>query len=326
MSHAPAALSHPIDLVPPDIIAYRNGNIGIDYVNSFDSGKPGPHVMLQALTHGNELCGAIALDYLMRENLRPRAGRLTLAFANVAAYQRWDPADPDRSRYVDEDYNRVWSDDALRGTRDSVELRRARELAALVDSVDFLLDIHSMREPCSPIMVCGAGGHGGEKSAAFSRRLGMPTHLLIDTGHPAGLRMIERGGFGDPASPRTALLIECGQHWALASVGVAIQTSLRFLHTTGAIDDQFAAARLNPLSDAPQATIRVTHAVVAKSLAFRFAAEFAGLQVVAKAGTPIAFDGDETISAPYDNTVLVMPSMAHLTVGNTMVRLGRFEH
>ena len=65
-----------------------------------------------------------------------------------------------------------------------------------------LLDIHSMTEPCRPLMVCGTQ----DKNAAYARQLGTPADLLIDTGHPAGLRMVERGGFGDPASPRKALL------------------------------------------------------------------------------------------------------------------------
>ena len=69
----------------------------------------------------------------------------------------------------------------------------------------------------------------------------------------------------------------------------------------------------------------MTEAVVAKSLDFRFERDFNGLEVIAKAGDPIARDGDEVIRAPYDDTVLVMPSMAHLKVGTTMVRLGRFE-
>ena len=65
--------------------------------------------MVQALTHGNEFSGAIALDYLFEEKVKPVKGKLTLAFANVAAFERFDFADPDRSRYIDEDYNRVWA-------------------------------------------------------------------------------------------------------------------------------------------------------------------------------------------------------------------------
>ena len=323
MSSTSPSHTYRIELTPPDITSYQAGNTGTPYVTTFDSGKPGPHVMVQALTHGNELCGAIALDYLFREGVRPVAGCLTFAFANIEAFASWDTSDPNRSRYVDEDYNRVWSDDTLKGARNSTELRRARELVKFVDAADFLLDIHSMHDPCAPIMVCGATGEGGEKSAAFARKMQVPQNLLIDTGHPAGLRMIERGPFRDPRAPQTAILIECGQHWERSSVDVAIDTALRFLQTTGVVESSFVKPRLRIQPTAAQTTINVTHAVVAKSLSFRFAGTVTGLQVIAKAGDPIAYDGDEVIVAPYDNTVLVMPSMAHLKVGTTMVRLGR---
>lgn len=74
-----------------------------------------------------------------------------------------------------------------------------------------------------------------------------------------------------------------------------------------------------------QRLVRVTEAVVAKSTDFRFLVPIVGLGVVAKAGTPIARDGDHVWHAPYDDTVLVMPSMGHLRPGNTQVRLGRYE-
>lgn len=312
---------YPIELSPPDISPYRQGNAGVEYVHVLDSGKPGPSVMIQALTHGNEICGAIALDYLFREGVKPARGKLTLAFANVAAFGRFDFNDPDRSRYIDEDYNRVWADDALFGSRDTIELRRARQLQPFVDAADFLLDLHSMHEPCRPIMVCGTS----EKSAAFSRKLGVPGDLLIDTGHPAGLRMMERGGFGDLASPRTAVLIECGQHWEKSSADVAKDTVLRFLKVTGAVEAAWADARITLAPPKEQRLVRVTEAVVAKSMAFKFTWSFKGLEVIPKAGTVVATDGDTVWKTPYDNCVMVMPSVKHLKPGTTLVRLGRYD-
>lgn len=316
----------PIELTPPDIRPYRAGNTGVDYVHVLDSGRSGPNVMVQALTHGNEFCGAIALDWLMRENVRPARGRLTLAFANVEAYGRFDFDDPDASRYIDEDYNRVWADEALFGPRDSAELRRARQLQPFVDAADHVLDLHSMHEPCRPIMVCGTV----DKNADFAREVGVPADLLLDTGHPAGLRMIERGGFGDPASGKRALLIECGQHWEKSAAEVAIDTLVRFLRTTGAVDAAWAQARLRLPAPAEQRLVRVTEAVVARSTGFRFLVPLEGLGVIEKKGTPIAEDTDPASGerivwrAPYDRTVLVMPSLKHLRPGNTQVRLGRF--
>lgn len=322
--------SRAIELRAPDISRWRAGNTGTEYVWSFDSGRRGPHVMVQALTHGNEICGAIALDWLLGQpvELHPVRGRLTLVFANVEAFARWNPQEPDRSRFVDEDLNRVWADEVLLGSRDSAELRRARALLPFVDSADFLLDIHSMHEPCVPIMVCGAGARGGEKGAAYARKLKVPEVLLIDTGHPSGLRLIERGHFGNARDLRTAVLIECGQHWEQMAAQVAKDTMLRFLQFSGAASPEFVAPHLAEIGLKPpkqQHKIRVTEAVVAKSLAFRFERDFKGLEIIAKAGEAIAHDGDEVIRAPYDNTVLVMPSMAQLRVGTTMVRLGRVE-
>ena len=172
---------HPVEIQPPDIAKYKQGNTGVDYVHSFDSGRAGPTVMVQALTHGNEFCGAHALDYFFRNQIKPTTGKVIVAFANVDAYARFDFDDPDASRYIDEDYNRVWADDVLFGVRDSIELRRARKLRPFVDAADFLLDIHSMHEPCRPIMVCGMV----DKHVELARKVGLPADLLLDTGHPA---------------------------------------------------------------------------------------------------------------------------------------------
>ena len=49
-----------LEVLPRDLSAYRQGNIGIDYVHRFESGQAGPHVLINALTHGNEICGMVA--------------------------------------------------------------------------------------------------------------------------------------------------------------------------------------------------------------------------------------------------------------------------
>ena len=66
--------AYPIEVAFPDISRWRAGNSGIDYLHTFDSGQPGKHVMILALTHGNEVSGAIAVDALLAapEEQRPR--------------------------------------------------------------------------------------------------------------------------------------------------------------------------------------------------------------------------------------------------------------
>ena len=210
-----AADSYPVDLQALDVSPYRRGNTGIDHVTTLDSGTPGPHVMLSALVHGNELCGAHALDYLLREGVRPERGKLTLAFMNVAAYARFDPANPVASRYVDEDFNRLWSAGVLDGPRNSVELRRAREVRPLVDTVDLLLDVHSMQHATAPLMLAGPL----DKGRRLAAEVAAPVHVVCDAGHAAGIRLRDYAAFGDPGSHRNALLVECGQHWRAVRPG-----------------------------------------------------------------------------------------------------------
>jgi predicted deacylase len=311
--------SYPIEIAPPDIAPYRAGNTGVEYATTLDSGVAGPHVAITAVVHGNELCGAVTLDWLMRENVRPARGKLTLMFCNVDAFLSFDPANPQASRFVDEDFNRVWAEVTLDGPRKSRELARARTIRPLVSQFDLLLDIHSMQHPTLPLMLSGPL----EKGRRFAREVGVPATIVSDEGHAAGKRMRDYAGFGDPGSAKNALLVECGQHWEKNSVAVAKETALRFLLATGAVARDWIERRLPAQAPEPQRTIEVTHAVTIGTDEFRFAADFRGLETIAKAGDEIARDGGRIVAAPYDNCVLIMPSR-RLGKGQTAVRLGRY--
>jgi len=307
-----------VELVPPDIAPYREGNTGIPYVTTFESGKPGPHVMVNAVTHGNELCGAIAVDFLFKNKVRPTRGKLTLSFLNVAAYHAFDKAKPNASRFIDEDINRVWDVATLEGPRNTVETKRAREFRPAVDRADYLLDIHSMQHATAPLMMVGML----DKSVALAHKVGVPELIVRDEGHAAGRRMRDYGGFGDPRSPKTALLIECGQHWEKSSQDVALATTLSFLTVLDVLDPEFAK-RHNVEKSPRQRVITVTDAVTIETDKFTFAGPYTGLEILGKKGTLIGYDGDKQVLTPYDDCVLIMPTR-RLTRGTTAVRLGRY--
>ena len=310
-----------IELAAPDIDSHRRSSTGVDFVHTFESGRPGPHVMVNAVTHGNEICGALAVDRLLRMGVRPVRGALTLSFANIDAFFRFDPQRPYATRFIDEDFNRVWNAQTLDGPRDSTELRRARAIRPFVEAADFLLDIHSMLEPSPPVMICGPL----DKGIRFAFDVAIPKDIVSDEGHANGTRMRDFEGFGESASPKNALLVECGQHWERAAERVAWQTTWRFLRHVGAVEPDIAAREISGEAPPPQRLVRVTEAVVARTPEFRFAREFSGMEVVARAGDVIAYDGTEAVRAPYDNCVLVMPVPNNVKTGLTAVRLGRIE-
>jgi predicted deacylase len=311
---------YPVEISPPDLAPHRGGNTGIDFTTTYQSDRPGPHVLVTALVHGNELCGAIVLDQMIRAGLRPTRGRLTLAFCNVAAFARFDRANPSSSRFVDEDFNRLWTPEVLDGPRNSTELARARALRPVVDSADFLLDIHSMQHDTAPLLLAGPLAKGRH----LARQVGVPSLVVCDEGHAAGRRMRDYGGFGDPQSDKNALLVECGQHWRPNSVAVATETLLRFLLCLEVVDRDFTARHLpQTVSAARQRVIEVTHAVTIRTDRFKFARDFKGLELIGRAGTEIARDDTEPVRTPYDSCVLIMPTRRILK-GQTAVRLGRY--
>ena len=244
-------------------------------------------------------------------------GRLTLSFANVAAYLRFDPSAPFDSRFVDEDFNRLWEPAVLDGASTSIELTRAREMRPLIDTVDLLLDLHSTSLPNAPMLLCGATSQGLE----LARAIAYPAQVVIDSGHASGRRMRDYGPFGDPRSPKSSLLVECGQHFETSAAAVAIETALRFLRHADIAGPSIRD--LVPDDHPPKQTVtRITEAITIASEDFAFEREFEGFEIIPDAGALIARDGDTEYRTPYDDCVMVMPARDILP-GLTAVRLGR---
>jgi len=311
--------AHDFLLPVPDLSSVRSGNTGVEGVWHFDSREPGRHVLVTSLVHGNELCGAWAVKTALEAGLRPRRGKLTLAFCNLAAFDTFDAARHDASRYLDEDLNRVWSDDKLSSPA-TRERARAAALLPWVRQADWLLDLHSMHEPCAPLLLTGMQ----PRNLALARELKTPRHVIVDAGHKDGVRMRDYGRFGEMADNGTrSLLIECGYHGALESRTVALDQVGRFLATSGIVDQHdVPAGWIGPAPDRQQA-LEVTQPVVARSMDFRFARPWQGLEELERAGTVIGWQDGEPVTTPYDHCTLVMPSLRQLVPGVTVVRLAR---
>lgn len=305
----------PLEVLPRDLSAYRAGNTGIDYVHRFESGQPGPHLLVNALTHGNEICGMVAATHLLDSGIRPLVGTLTVSFAHIEAYNAFNPGKPYDNRQIVHNLNRVWSDEWLDGPEDSPELRRARALRPVIAMADHIMDIHSTSHAVEPFWVYPAF----ERNAAVAQAIGRPSvHLVMPGGLGSGTPLIQHGQHGQKAGKAgAALVVECGQHFAQSSADVAIQVTLDFLAHFGLIE---RATNTPALPAQRRFELLQTRMVMTSD--FSFVKPLLGFETFNK-GELIATDGSaEEIRSPCDGCTVFMPTREPI-VGREAVYLTR---
>jgi predicted deacylase len=302
----------PLEVLPRDLAPYRQGNTGIDYVHRFDSGRPGPHVLVNALTHGNEFCGMTAATHLLDTGVRPAIGTLTISFANVAAYDSFDATRPFESRQLVHNLNRIWSAAWLDGSEDSPELKRARELRPVVAAADHILDIHSTSQAVQPFWVYPQFGRNGAAAMAIGRPA---VHLVMPQGLGSGTPLIQHGRHGQDDHTGVALVAECGQHFLRSTGELANEVALDFIAHFGLIDRPLSA------SVAPQRRFGLLKTCMITTPEFRFVRPLAGFETFAE-GELIATDGDTEIRALCNDCTVLMPARKPI-VGREGVYLAR---
>ena len=290
-----------IEVLPRDLSPYREGNTGIPYVHRFESGRPGPQVLVNALTHGNEFCGMVAATHLLENGVRPLAGTLTVSFANVAAYESFDAERPLDSRQITHNLTRIWSGAWLDGDEDSVELRRARELRPVVAAADHILDIHSTSHDVPPFWVYPAW----PRNAAAALALSQPgVHLVMPLGLGSGTPLIQHGRHGSADFHGVALVVECGGHFLHTTAARAVAVTMEFLAHFGIVDADAA----QPLARAePKRRYELLKTHVVRDAGFRFVRPLVGFETFAE-GELIATDGDEEIRALCHDCTVFMPT------------------
>ena len=301
------------EVLPRDLSAYRQGNVGIDYVHRFESGQPGPHVLINALTHGNEICGMVATTHLLDTGVRPRIGTLTISFANVAAYSSFDPTRPFESRQLVHNLNRIWSAGELDGTAASPELDRARALRPVVAAADHILDIHSTSQDVQPFWVYPAYPRNAQVALAIGSP---PVHLVMPSGLGSGTPLIQNGRHGLAESDGVALVVECGQHFRQSAADVATAVALDFLAHFGLVE-----AAANRPAPGPQRRYELLETCMVRTPDFRFTRPVQGFEVFAQ-GELIATDGPHEIRALCDDCTVMMPTREPI-VGREAVYLTR---
>jgi predicted deacylase len=301
-----------IEVLPRDLSPYREGNTGIAYVHRFESGRPGPHLLVNALTHGNEFCGMVAACHLLDRGVRPRVGTLTVSFANVAAYESFDPARPFDSRQITHNLNRVWSAAQLDGGDDSVELRRARELRPVVTAADHILDIHSTSRDVEPFWVYPAFARNAELALALSQPA---VHLVMPQGLGSGTPLIQHGRHGMADHHGVAVVVECGGHFLQTTAARAVAVTMEFLAHFGLVEAQ------PRVPAAPARRFELLQTCVVQHESFAFTRSLQGFETFAR-GELIATEDGRELRAPCDDCTVFMPARRAI-VGREGVYLTR---
>ncbi|MCC7426323.1 MAG: succinylglutamate desuccinylase/aspartoacylase family protein [Alphaproteobacteria bacterium] len=285
------------------------GWAGVPHVLRIDTGRAGPHLVVNALTHGNEVCGLAALRAVLRRRKALLRGVVTLVAANPAAHRRHDPAMPQSGRFIDEDLNRLWARARLRGPEHNAELDRARALAPIYRSADILLDIHSMATGGPPLLMF----HPTRAADRLLARLPRDHHRIRFAApiHTGRLLVEQPGLLG--RQDKAAFVVECGRHGTRATDAYAVRITLALLRAAGML----RARASGPVRGVWQ-DVTALRMVRARSDAFRFGRPLAGFERVAE-GEIYAHDGMRPLRAPFGPCILLLPRLAPKRGGEAVI-------
>lgn len=287
-----------VEIDPVDIECYRQSNTGIPYLWSFSSEVEGPHLMICAVMHGNEIAGAVVLDRLLKEQIKPLKGRISLCFGNPKAYANFDKNNPTQSRFVDQDINRIWGKELENLSLDNYELRRARELREYLNGVDYLLDIHTMQAE-GPAVALVADRQSG---LDCTRKLTEIPFILTGKVHdPESLRLRDLPNFGETRAHAAAIQIEAGQHWRSETVEVADKIARQFLEVYGLIE----ATKRTP--ELIQKRLQIVKTLHQSADTFHYSHDIKSGDFFAESGSLLATDKGAEIRTPQDNCYFLMP-------------------
>lgn len=205
---------------------------------TYESDVAGPHVLLFGAVHGNETCGAVALDRLRREI---EQGQLQLASGKLTVVPICNPeAHRQNVRQIDKNLNRIFTD-MQKVEPACYESSLAVPLMALIRDCDVLLDLHSYGAGNIPLTLLD---YDTPQTRKLMQAIGLPDVLV---GWPELYADHTELSAGDAVQyaiehGKNAICVECGQHTDPTSIEVAYNAARRVMAAEG-------------LADAPAATV-----------------------------------------------------------------------
>ncbi len=199
--------------------------------------KPGPVLIVSAMTHGNEPSGLAAIHavHALRDQLQ---GTVYAVINNLVAGAKYFEAktfeEKRRCRFDQLNMNRL-PEDVLdrRSSSEPSEIRRANELYPLLKDAEGGLDVHSTLLPTTPMLIDikGRTEDLDRLSDGIPIVMRVTNIVPVQVGYPAGSLY---GGIDCDDVP--VLEVESGSHEEPAAIRTAVHSAIAFLTKFGALD------------------------------------------------------------------------------------------
>ena len=269
--------------------------------------KNGPHVVMFAGVHGDEVSGVHAIEKLLfdffggkRELMQ---GSLTLVRANEHALSA-------ERRYIKHNLNRLFRDDyGPEIDRTSYEFARAQELKTILQNCDYFLDFHSAPIAQEPFLVAET------KAVEFFGKLAIPRIMTGWSKFSSGAIGGDTENYAN-AHGAMAATLESGSHFEKSSIDVAYKTAISLLAVLGMIEG-------NGEKSAPEVELFDVYAVVLKEFDdFRYVGEAKNFQFLKK-GEAFASQNGHPVSVLEDSYLLIPMKPEDTKVREEVCYLGR---
>lgn len=259
----------------------------------FDSGKPGPTLLVLGSVHGNEKCGTHAIGRAAMELrsgvFKLDAGKLVcVPIANPEAYRL-------NQRYIEANLNRVVT---RHKNPVKYEEKLANELADLIEQCDVMLDLHSYTSGVRPFLFVE---YDTPEERAFATAMNIPYWVTGWNALYADKADLWQGDTCTYAfqQGKLALLVECGQHDDPNAPIVAykcLRSALAHFKLTAPFEMPYAGK--------PQ--INKMLSIVVKHKEGRLLKPWQHLDAVSKGEPVLEYDDGEILTSPVDG-VIIMP-------------------
>ena len=205
---------------------------------TYRSIAPGPTLTVLGAVHGNERCGAEAINRLAADidsgKIAPKSGTLQLVpVVNPKAYEQ-------NVRFVDRNLNRyLYPKEDKQHYEDHLD----PILCEVLDKTDVLLDLHSYTSKGGPFIFLGADD---KEELAFATSLGVRDFAFgwAQAFGTAGDESKESQGTTEYARSKGAIAVtlECGNHFNADAPEVGYRAILRAMAHLGMVDAESLTA------------------------------------------------------------------------------------